>query len=97
MKKDVIGKLVLDNFGNIELLEREYHEQGYVYKDYNGIDNPNEVCYVPELREETYTFNEIVELCDNDVDFATTIFEELNWQSPEVLIEEFKQDHEYWL
>lgn len=94
---NTIGKIKLDKYGNIVEIEREWYEQGYIYKDFNGIDNPNEVCYVPELREETYTFNEIVELCDNDVDFAITIFEELNWQSPEVLIEEYIQDYEYWL
>lgn len=95
MKKDVIGKLVFDDLGDIELLEREYHGQGYVFKDYGGIDSPNTVCYVPELHTTLYTFNDILELCDYDMVFAKDVFEDLNWQSPEVLIEECLQDEEY--
>lgn len=93
----IIGKIKLNKYGEVIEIEREWHEQGHVYKNYNGIDKPDMICYIPEMSDSLYTFNDIIELCDNNVDFATTIFEELNWQSPEVLIEEFIQDYDYWL
>jgi hypothetical protein len=80
---------------------------GYIYKSYEEYLKGDQVCYIPEFateldtlteeeaREVGYTRFQLEELCapyDIDTDY---LFELLDWQSPETLIDELASyDHE---
>jgi hypothetical protein len=87
-QQDVFGKCVVKD-GEIVELEREYFEQGYVFKDYNAFeDDPKAPCYVPELTDCYYTKNDFMAICNYQEDIARMVFEAVNWQCPETFIEE---------
>ena len=73
---------------------------GLIYKDYEAYLRGNEICYISEFatdkdflteqeaREVGYTRFQLEELCapyDIDTDY---LFEVLDWQSPETLLDE---------
>lgn len=93
-QQDVFGKCVVKE-GEIVELEREYFEQGYVFKDYNAFeDDPKAPCYVPELTDCYYTKNDFMAICNYQEDIARMVFEAVNWQCPETFIEEQFADGE---
>lgn len=75
-------------------ITRGWFRQGYVFKDYEAFyDRLNDdVCYVPELTDETYTRNKIIKLCKGNIELATEVFDSLDWQSPETEIDELLRD-----
>lgn len=81
------------------------YNKGFIYKDYEAYLIGNEVCYISEYatdkvfltedeaREVGYTRFQLETLCaphDIDTDY---LFETLDWQSPETLLDEFTQDN----
>lgn len=86
----------------MKLYEREVqgNNLGFIYKDYEAYLKGDEVCYISELvtdlavlteeeaREVGFTRFQLEALCEPynlDTDY---LFEMLDWQSPEVLIDE---------
>jgi hypothetical protein len=86
----------------MKLYEREVQGDnlGFIFKDYEAYLKGDEVCYISELatelstlteeeaREVGYTRFQLEALCEPynlDTDY---LFEMLDWQSPEVLIDE---------
>ena len=42
-------------------IEREGYGQGYIFKDEDAfLNRPDDVCYIAELSDETYTKNDIL-------------------------------------
>ncbi len=79
-----------DENGNGEIIKRVFFRQGKIFKDYGAFyNNPEEVCYIPELSDTTYTGNNIRGMCNNQEDMAEELFEQLDWQHPESLKEDW--------
>ena len=72
------------------VINREWYRQGWVFKDEEAYRNhKDKPCYVPELLDEIYTGNDFLDLCKGQEDFADELFEEVDWQCPESLIEDW--------
>lgn len=84
--------------------------RGLVYKDEAAFEKKEGICYIPEwgfdpegavppggfLLEdcETYTYDQILEACEGNEEAAKQVFAGLEWQFPETLYEESKEDFE---
>ena len=91
----LIGSYSPKNEGKPEIIDRDYYRQGWIFKDEDAFQNrPDDVCYIPELSDEKYTRNDILKLLAGDEELAETMFEELDWQHPESLLEDWKANGE---
>lgn len=89
----VIGKDHIES--KPEIIDRDYYRQGWIFKDEDAFQNrPDDVCYIPELSDEKYTRNDILKILAGDEELAETMFEELDWQNPESLLEDWKANSE---
>lgn len=62
---------------------------------FNDPSLRNEVCYIPENiadDDDFYTHNDFLTLCGGKEDLAAQLFDSVNWQHPEVVIDENLQD-----
>lgn len=63
-EEDTVGK-ILPN-GDVE---KEYHGQGCIYKNFKAFqDKSDEVCYVPELSDEKYTYKDFLDAAQKFID-----------------------------
>lgn len=96
MKK--IGEYVPKNQNNdSEIIHREWYRQGLVVKNDEAFYNEefqDIVCYIPELSDEKYTRKDLIAMCDNQFDIAMKLYEQLDWQSPETLLDEWERGGE---
>jgi hypothetical protein len=78
------------------MIEREFYGQGYIFKDEEaydtGLDN---VCYIPELSDAVYTHQSFLDLMDGQEELARDLFDCVDWQHPETLLEEDYINGEY--
>ena len=51
------------------------------------VNRPDDVCYIAELSDETYTKNDILSICKGNEEITTEVFNNVDWQSPEMEIE----------
>ena len=73
------------------MLEREYFQQGWIFKDWRAFrNNMDAPCYVPELDDTVYTKKDFLQLCNNQEEIAEELFEQLDWQSPSTLFNEWE-------
>lgn len=92
-KPPTIGSLTYDQEGNVVKVDREYFQQGYIFKDDDAFENrPDDVCYVPELSDTLYTKRDFVNIAYGNEDLAKDLFETVDWQSPESLLTEWEFD-----
>ena len=82
------GTITTNGRSEVLEIEREATEQGFVFKDYNAFNNKRGVCYIPELSDETYTYNDFLELACGRKSLAFYIFDTVDWQSPESFVME---------
>lgn len=69
-------------------IERYIYRQGFIFKDEDAfLNRPDEVCYIAELSDKTYTRNDIVSICRGNEEIAREVFYNVDWQSPEMEIE----------
>lgn len=79
-----------DKNGNGEEIVREFYGQGYIFKDEDAFYNrPDDPCYIPELSDTIYTRNSILQECNNQTDLAEEVFEALDWQHVNTLLEDW--------
>lgn len=86
-----IGEILNDN--KVSLGETD---NGFCYKDYEAFEKKEGICYIPEhgVNEQDeievyYTYNclkEIVLSYGYEEDILTGIFDILDWQNPETLL-----------
>jgi hypothetical protein len=77
-------------------IDRELYGQGYIFKDTEAYETTLDcVCYVPELSDSAYTRRSFLELTDNQEAFARDLFDWVDWQHPETLLEEDYSSGEY--
>lgn len=77
--------------------KREYFRQGYIYKNYSAYKKDNEVCYIPELSDYLYTRQDFLDITNENQKLADYLFESVDWQSPETLLDELKTNEEDFL
>lgn len=69
-------------------IERYIYRQGFIFKDEDAfLNRPDDVCYIAELSDETYTKNDILSICKGNEEIASEVFYNVDWQSPEMEIE----------
>jgi len=84
-----VGKYIEASENSEAIIEREFYGQGYIYKDEKAYENSlNQVCYIPELGDTLYTHQSFLDMCDNQEALAWDIFDQVDWQHPETLLEE---------
>jgi len=91
-----IGRYITAKDDTEEIIEREFYGQGDIFKDYEAYENSlDKVCYIPELSDAKYTRKDFLELCDNQESLAKDLFDRVDWQHPECLLEEDYVNGEY--
>lgn len=88
----VVGKYTPEDVeGDMpEVIEREHYGHGMIFKDEEAYKNhADRVCYVPELSDSTYTREDFLNLCDENVEMADELFDNCDWQHPESLLEDW--------
>ncbi|MCD8381150.1 MAG: hypothetical protein LUC95_12740 [Lachnospiraceae bacterium] len=84
-----------DKDGIGEKVERDWFRQGWIFKDEDAFHNrPDDVCYIPELSNETYSRKDIVSECKGNEELADEVFENLDWQHVSSLLEDWKANGE---
>lgn len=76
----------------------EWDEEGYCYKNEQAYNNDrNAICYIPEAayddneedtidREDAYSHNDLLELCEGDNRICDILFSCLGWSCPETVL-----------
>lgn len=86
-----IGVCKVDGNGKLIEIEREFFGQGWVFKDWEAFrDSMDAPCYVPELDDTVYTKWDFLELCSGQEEVAEELFDQLDWQSPSTLFNEWE-------
>ncbi len=84
-----IGSYTPETDEHEAIIERGSTEQGYVFKDEEAYENDKDkVCYVPELSDEAYTGKDFLDIA-GEQDLADELFDQVDWQHPETLWEEW--------
>ena len=91
MSLNIIGEILEDG-----TIERGQSAQGEVYWNLNAFKNKKGVCYVPELHDTKYTYNDFMAIT-NAEDVAEELFNCVDWQSPESLFDEWVSEGEIYL
>lgn len=94
--QETVGAIAVDENGEVVFLKREYYGQGMVFKDWDAyLNRPDDPCYVAELSDAVYTANSFLEICNGQKEFADELFEEVDWQHPETLKEDWLRAEEW--
>lgn len=84
-----VGSCKIDKNGILIDIHREYWSQGWIFKDTEAFELSHSLpCYISELSDKAYTRKDILALCDNQERIAEKIFYQLDWQTPEALLDE---------
>ena len=76
-------------------IERGPTKQGFVFKSVKNYKlHDNEPCYVPELYDSIYSRKHFLLLGNEQEDVADLLFEQVDWQSPETLLDELLNERE---
>lgn len=78
------------------VINREFYGQGMIFKDEEAYRNrKDEPCYAPELSDAVYTGQSFLDMCHGQQDFADELFEAVDWQHPETLMEDWFANNEW--
>jgi hypothetical protein len=78
------------------VIDREFYGQGYIFKDEEAYDTGLDIpCYIPELSDAVYTRQSFLDMMDGQEALARNLFERVDWQHPETLLEEDYANGEY--
>ena len=90
--------LIIGHFDpKAKYFKREYFRQGYIYKNYPAYKENNKVCYIPELSGYLYTRQDFLDIAKGNQKLADYLFESVDWQSPETLLDELETNEEDFL
>lgn len=93
---DIMEKILL-KIGKINedgTIERGHSDQGMIYKNEEAFINKSGVCYIPELNDIEYSYNDFLDIALGDEKIAGILFEAVDWQSPDTLVDEWLNDNE---
>lgn len=85
----VIGEILEDG-----TIEKGSSNQGLVYWNTWAFKSQNGVCYVPELSDTEYTYDDFLRISKGNTDIAEMLFKTVDWQSPETLYDEWINEDE---
>lgn len=90
MKHYIIGE-ILEN-GEIE---KGYTEHGSIYKNSKAFyEKSDEVCYIPDLSDVEYTYNDFLTIAGGKEDVAEMLFDSAKWEHPETTLDEMLRHDE---
>lgn len=90
-----IGSYTPETEDQEAVIDRGYYRQGWIFKDEEAFRlHPERVCYVPELSDEGYTWQDFLAMCNGQEELAEFLFEMVDWQSPETLKSELLATYE---
>lgn len=90
-----IGSYTPETEDQEAVIDRGYYRQGWIFKNEEAFRlHPEQVCYVPELSDEGYTRQDFLAMCNGQEEVATLLFESVDWQSPETLLNELYDTYE---
>lgn len=93
MKHYVIGEIL----ENGEIVRGATH-QGMVYKNSKAFyEKSDEVCYIPELRDYRYNYQDFLDIAHGSEEVAQSLFNIVDWQSPENQINDWLDSDEVHL
>lgn len=91
-----VGTYVPETEENEAVIQREYYRQGWIFKDEAAfLFHTDQVCYVPELSDEGYTRQGFMDLCNGQGVFAEECFRAVDWQCPEMWVDEQYREDEW--
>lgn len=90
-ENEITGEILED--GEIE---RGQTNQGLVYKNPLAFRHKNGICYVSELSDDEYTYEDFLRISNGNEDIASILFETVDWQSPSTLYDEYIQSDEIY-
>lgn len=85
----VIGEILEDG-----TIERGSSNQGLVYWNAWAFKSKQGVCYVPELSDTEYTYDDFLRVAKGNEKIAEQLFQTVDWQSPETVYDEWINDDE---
>jgi hypothetical protein len=86
-----------DENGNGEKIERAFYGQGSIFKSdeaFYDTEHPDRVCYIPELSDTKYSREDFLRMCNEQTDLAEELYEAVDWQHPETLLDEWWKEGE---
>lgn len=70
-------------------IDREATAQGFVYKNPNAFySKSKEVCYIAELSDDLHTYADFLEIAKGNAEIAGYLFDRVDWQHPQTLMDE---------
>lgn len=81
-----------DKSGKGEQIKREFYGQGMIFKSdeaFYDTEHPDRVCYIPEGSDTKYTRNSILQECNGQTDLAEEVYEALDWQHVNSLLDDW--------
>ena len=86
----------IENKNDEYIIHREFYRQGMIFKDEEEYRlHKGQPCYSPELSDSVYTGNDFLELCNCQQEFADELFDGVDWQHPESLMEDWLVNNEW--
>lgn len=83
--------------GNGEKIVRGFYGQGMIFKSdeaFYDTEHLDKVCYIPELSDTKYTRNSILQECNGQTDLAEEVYEALDWQHVNSILEDWRTNGE---
>ena len=91
MKNYIIIGEILENGEIVKGLT----DQGMVFKNPRAFyEKLNEVCYIPELSDTKYTYQDFLNMANGNENIARILFDTVDWQCPETLLDEYLREDE---
>tara|TARA_R100001244_G_scaffold60743_1_gene51005 strand:+ start:675 stop:914 length:240 start_codon:yes stop_codon:yes gene_type:complete len=73
-------------------MEKEKTDNGYCFKSNKAFKSKKGVCYIAELSDQKYTYNDFLNIAKGNKDLAQNLFDIVDWQHPETLLEEWGRE-----
>ena len=70
-------------------MKRKKTDNGYCFKDRQAFNNKKGICYIPELSDQKYTYLDFLRIANNNKTLAQNLFDIVDWQHPETLLDEW--------
>lgn len=86
-----------DENGKGGVIKREFYGQGMIFKSdeaFYDTEHPDRVCYILELSDTTYSRNDFLRACNDQIDLAEALYEAVYWQHPETILEDWERGGE---
>ena len=68
---------------------RDYYREGFIFKDDEAFKNKKGTCYVAELSDNKYTYDDILAIANNNEFIANELYATVDWQHPSTLYDEW--------